>query len=195
LSVYISVSKGFSPPSIDEVRGGNNEFNNVLRAEEAINYEAGIKGSLLNKRLWFELSIYQFNLRNTIVSRRDSSGGDFFTNAGKTRQYGIESSIEYYPVNNMSNFMRQVKFWGNYTYINARFINFEQSGMKFDGNKLTGTTPNIVNAGIDVNTAPGIFGNVTYNYTDHIPLNDANTFYGTRYHLIFTKAGYRFKIG
>ena len=83
LSIYAAASKGFSPPSIDEVRGGNDMFNGNLNAETAVNYEAGIKGYIIKNKLWIDGSVYYFTLRNTIVSRRDSAGGTIISMPGK----------------------------------------------------------------------------------------------------------------
>jgi iron complex outermembrane receptor protein len=84
-SVYVSVSKGYSVPGIDEVFAGNDEFNKALKPETAVNYELGVKGDIIKNKLWLDAAYYIFSLKNTIVSRRDSGGGDFYTNAGNTR--------------------------------------------------------------------------------------------------------------
>ncbi len=193
ISTYISVSKGFSPPSIDEVHAGDGNFNKQLLAETGLNYEAGFKTTLLKNKLQLEASGYYFGLRNTIVSRRDASGADYFVNAGNTRQWGIEISSQYYAVNKSKGFMRQVKCWANYTYINARFKNYTQGTTKYDGNRLTGTPPNTLAMGADLQTGFGLYLNSTYNYTDHIPLNDGNTFFAEAYNLLYIRMGYSFR--
>jgi iron complex outermembrane receptor protein len=60
---------------------------------------------------------------------------------------------------------------------------------------LTGTPPNVFTAGIDLLSSVGVYFNANYNYTDHIPLNDANSFWGSSYQLLFAKAGYRVPMG
>ncbi len=195
LSIYVSVSKGFSPPSIDEVRGGNDQFNKKLEAETGINYEAGIKGNIIRNKCWFDMCYYFFSLQHTIVSRRDSGGGDYFVNAGKTRQQGFETSLNFMVLNNEHRFFRQLKFWGSYTNNYARFVNYQQGNIKYDGNKLTGTAPNIISAGADINTASRIYANLTYHFTDQIPLNDANSFFAGSYSLVFLKIGYKIPLG
>ncbi len=190
ISIYAAVSKGYSPPSIDEVHAGDGNFNRLLNAETVVNYEAGIKGDIIKNKLSADISYYISGLKNTIVSRRDASGGDYFVNAGKTKQQGFEAAINYIPVNNNNKFIRRVNVWVNYTNIHARFVNYEQGTSKYDGNKLTGTSPNIFVSGIDLNTAIGIYTNLTYSYTDQVPLNDANSFYANACNLFFSKLGY-----
>ena len=195
LSVYVAVSKGYSVPTIDEVNAGNDVFNTNLKAETAINYEAGIKGDIIKNKLWLDAAYYFFRLQNTIVSRRDSGGGDFYTNAGKTKQQGAELSIHYLPVNNTNKFIRQFKLSSSFTKIRATFDNYQQGAIKYDGNKLTGTPPNVFVLNADIAFANKIYINTSYSYTDHIPLNDANTFYASSYSLYFVKLGYKTKLG
>ena len=190
-SVYAAVSKGYSPPSIDEVHAGDGKFNKQLNAETALNYEAGVKGDIIPNKLFADISYYLFGLTNTIVNRKDATGGDYFVNAGKTRQPGFEAAVNYYAVNNNKKFISKVNVWVNYTNIHARFVNYTQGGVKYDGNKLTGTSPNVFAAGTDLNTSVGIYTNLTYRYTDKIPLNDANSFYANAYYLFFARLGYK----
>ena len=190
-SVYAAASKGYSPPSIDEVHAGDGKFNKQLNAETAMNYEAGVKGDIIPNKLFADISYYVFGLTNTIVNRKDASGGDYFVNAGKTRQQGFEAAVNYYAVNNNKKFIRKVNVWINYTNIHARFINYKQGILNYDGNKLTGTSPNVFAAGADLNTSTGIYTNLTYSYTDKIPLNDANTFYTSAYNLFYARLGYK----
>lgn len=191
MNIYAAVSKGYSPPTIDEVHASDGVFNRGLRAETGINYEAGIKSNPVKNKLWADVTYYIFSLQNTIVSRRDASGADFYVNAGKTKQSGLEVAVNYIPINNENHFLRLLKAWGSYTNIHARFAEYQQGNIKYDGNKLTGTPPNVVVIGIDMNLAAGLFGNFSYTYTDAIPLNDANTFFATHYNLLYLKAGFK----
>ena len=190
-SVYAAVSKGYSPPSIDEVHAGDGKFNKQLHAETAMNYEAGVKGDIIKNKLFADISYYVFGLSNTIVNRRDASGGDYFVNAGKTRQRGFEAAVNYRAVNNNNKFVRKVNVWISYTNLHARFVNYQQGTLKYDGNKLTGTSPNIFVTGADLNTSVGLYTNLTYSYTDKIPLNDVNSFYASAYNLFFARLGYK----
>lgn len=191
ISLYAAVSKGYSVPTIDEVFAGNDSFNTSLDAETAVNYEIGFKGNLLKNKLWIDAAYYFFSLQNTIVSRRDLAGGDFFTNAGKTRQQGAELTVHYVPIDNEKMFIQQLKLSSSFTNIRATFSNYQQGAVKFDGNNLTGTPPNVFVFTAELQTKTKLYGNFTYSYTDHIPLNDANTFYAPSYQLLFAKLGYK----
>lgn len=194
-SVYANVSKGFSPPTIDEIVPSTGVFNPGLAAEKATNYEIGFRAAPVKNKLFIDLSYYILQLGNTIVTRRDNSGADFFVNTGNTRQKGLEVAISYYPVRNQQQFLTELKTWITYTMQHARFITYQQGNNDFSGNKLTGTAGNVMVAGIDALTRMGVYANCTYSFTDAIPLNDANTFFGNAYHLLFARAGYKTTIG
>ena len=85
LNIYSSISKGFSPPTTAELLPTGGAINLGLNEEEGINYDLGIRGSL--KKLNIDINVFHFNLKQTIVQRRDSSGGDYFVNAGGTEQH------------------------------------------------------------------------------------------------------------
>src|SRR6185503_15355761 len=93
--LYGSISRGFSPPTTAEILPSNSIINTSLQAEHGLNYEAGFKSSWLQQRLYVEVNAFYYKLKNAIVQRRDSSGADYFTNAGSTRQRGIESQASY----------------------------------------------------------------------------------------------------
>ena len=194
-SLYATVSKGFSPPTIDEIVPSTAVFNTSLNAEKVINYELGFRGEIIQQKLFVDAAYYLLYLNNTIVTRRDNSGADYFVNTGKTSQHGFELSVNYYPVRNQSQFLQELKLWGNFTHINASFKTYQQGNNDYSGNKLTGTSPNVIVAGADASTKIGLYVNCTYSYTDAIPLNDANTFSATAYNLFFARAGYKKKLG
>lgn len=188
-SMYASFSKGYSPPTIDEIHAGNGVFNNELNAEKSSNYEVGIKINLLKNLLYADISYYFLKLNNTLVGRKDASGGDFFINAGNTKQHGLEFSFTGYPINTKKGFINNLKVQLTGSSTNARFKNYKQGNAEYSGNKLTGTSPFTISLLTDVVTATKLYSNITYTYTDKIPLNDANTFYANAYNLLFLKMG------
>ncbi|MBC7889694.1 MAG: TonB-dependent receptor [Ferruginibacter sp.] len=194
-SFYATVSQGYSPPTIDEIVPSTGVFNPALNAERATNYEIGFRGELIQDKLYAEAAAYLFNLNNTIVTRRDAAGADYFVNTGKTNQQGVELSLNYYPVKNTIHFLQELRLWTNYTFIKARFKTYQQGVNDFSGKKLTGTPPNVFVAGADAVTKIGLYANLTYSYTDLIPLNDANSFFGTQYNLLFARLGYKKGLG
>ena len=95
VSVYASIARGFSSPTVSEVLRSNGLFGTNLQPEDGMDYEAGIKGTLLHNKLYFDISGFFFDLKNTIVQRIDTNGVYYYVNAGSTKQNGIEAYISY----------------------------------------------------------------------------------------------------
>ncbi|MEP7259195.1 MAG: TonB-dependent receptor, partial [Flavitalea sp.] len=194
ISVYASAAKGFSPPTNAEILPSTGIISNNLNPEQGFNYEAGTRGSFLKGRLYFDINTFYFRLQNTIAQRRDISGGDFFVNAGSARQNGLETFASYRIVENTHPLFSSVKIWVSHTWNNFRYKNYEKvtdDTLVYSGNKLPSTPPHYVTAGLDFITKPGFYANVTYTYSDPVPLNDANTDYSSSYNLAGARIGFR----
>ena len=189
-SVYASVAKGFSPPTSAEVLPSTGVITIDLNAEEGWNYEAGARFNWKEK-LFVDLNGFYFNLNNTIVQRRDLAGADYFTNAGSTKQLGFESYAKYKFTDDNKQFLSQSAIWISYTRNDFTYKNFKQLTTDFSGKQLPSVPKTIVAAGIDLLIKPGVYLNITYNYNDKTPLNDANTFYGGDFHLLAMRLGYK----
>ena len=191
VSVYASIARGFSPPTVSEVLRSDGKFGTNLQPEDGIDYEAGIKGTILNNKLYFDISGFFFDLNNTIVQRIDTNGVYYYVNAGSTKQNGIETYAAYQLVDAPQHFVNSAKVWGSYAWHDFHYGDFKQVSTDFSKNKLPGAAPNVVVAGLDVTSKAGCYLNVTYNYTDKIALNDANSAYASSYNLLGAKLGYK----
>jgi iron complex outermembrane receptor protein len=189
ISIFGSVSYGFSPPTTDEIRPSTAAFNTALNPERGVNYEIGARGGFWNGLLSFDVTAFSFSLRETIVSRRTADGADFFTNSGRTAQRGVESRVSFEP--RFSDVFQSTKLWLSYTYNDFRFRDYVQNTADFSGNWLTGIAPHVAVTGLDLQTRLGLYLNATFNYTDRIPLNDANTFFAPGYRLLGGRLGFR----
>jgi len=190
LSVYGSVSKGFSPPSLAEVRPSTGNYNNSLNPERGLSYEVGIRGSALNRQVSFDLTAYDFRLDETIVIQRTADGADYFVNAGRTSQRGLEATLSWMPSLGADQTVSYLRVWGSYTYNHYRFSDYVQDGVNYSGNQLTGVAPNIGLIGVDL-TVKKFYANITTGFTDDIPLNDANSEFAKSYVLVGGRLGYR----
>lgn len=188
ITVYSSISKGFSPPTSAELLPSGSLVNLSLQAEEGTNYDIGLRGTP-TKNLTIDINAFYFRLKNTIVQRRDAGGGDFFINAGKTSQKGLESSIQYSFLRN-SPFIRNASFWLSHTYHHFRYKEFKQVAADFSGNALPGIAPHVISSGLEALARNGFFLTATYYYNNRIPLNDAGTNYADAFHLLGAKAGF-----
>lgn len=195
ISLYALVAKGFSPTAVAEVRPSDGNYYGDLNAEYGWNYEGGVKGELINGRLQFDIAAYFFHLQNAIVRRTNTSGAEYFVNAGETKQDGIEGLVKYQLVKNNTAFISNVNVWSSYSYQPYRFTDYQQAGINYSGNELTGVPRNIWVSGVDMMTTNGLYLNASFNTTSALPLTDANDAYADAYTLLQAKAGYRFGRG
>jgi iron complex outermembrane receptor protein len=188
-SVFGSVCKGFSAPAQAEVRPSTGVYNSTLSPEQGINYELGFRGSM-KRNFSFDIVFYDFELVQAIVSQRNIFSADYFINAGRTSQKGIETSLSFQKETS-SKFISNFKTWISYTFTNYKFSNYQHDGVNYSGNRWTGSPLNTLVSGFDLTILKKCYWNMTANYTDCIPLNDANSIYASSYFLVGSRIGFR----
>ena len=191
LSLYALISQGFSPPTVAELLPSTSIINTTLEAEKGIDYEIGFRSFLINHRLFVDINVFTLGLKNSITQRRDSSGADYFINAGKTKQKGIEAALNYTISRNTNHFITNSGFQISYTYNDFHYREFKQLEADYSNNKIPGVAPHTVSLLFNVETKPGIYVNANYFYSSKIPLNDANEQYANNYNLLGFKAGFK----
>lgn len=198
VSIHGSISTGFSPPTTEEVRTSDGSINDELEAERGINYEAGIRGNSQNEKLYYDLTAFWMQQSETIVSKTTEFGTVVFENAGSTSQAGLELLLGYLFINEPLQVISLLKLQTAYTQHNFKFKNYEKrsggGNTDYSGNDLTGTAPHISVSTFDLETKGGYYFNFTFNFTDKIPLNDANTVYADSYKLITMKTGWKLDV-
>ena len=195
ISVYASAARGFSTPTVQELEKTNGIVGPPLQPEDGIDYELGARGNLLNGKLFFDINTFYFHLNNTIVQRIDSFGVGYSINAGKTDQHGIESFVSYQLVDQSHGFFSNVRVWVSHTWHDFHYRNFLQDTTSFSGKRLPSVPPQTIVSGLDVLLQMGLYTNITYTYTDHVALNDANTAFAGSYNLLGARLGYRKVLG
>jgi iron complex outermembrane receptor protein len=188
INLYSSVSKGFSPPTTAELLPTGGAINFGLNAEEGTNYDLGLKATFF-QNLYVDINAFTYALKSAIVQRRTPGGGDFYDNAGSTKQHGIETYLSYSLFTGAGKFNKGL-LWLSHTWHNFHYRDFKQLTNDFSGNLLPSIAPHTVSSGFDVSMKNGLHGALTYYYTDKIALNDANSEYANAYHLLGAKVGY-----
>lgn len=192
LSLRASVSKGYSPPTLSEVRASDNVINVDLQPEHGWNYETGLKYQSLDNRFFMDVTGFYYNLKNAIVIRTNDGGSDYFVNAGGTRQWGLESTLAFWAIPvNATKFVRGLQFRNAYTLSHFKFDKYQDKTTDYSGNDLTGVPKNVLVSSSEIQFPKGIYAFLQHNFTSAIPLNDANSVYAKKYHLLQAKIGWR----
>jgi iron complex outermembrane receptor protein len=187
ISLYSNIGQGFSPISLEETLLPNGQINTNLKPETGWNYEIGTRGTILKDKLQFNLAIYRFDIKNLVVSKRIADDQFIGVNAGKTRHDGLELGLNYKLIDKdvlkLSTFM-------NFTLNNFKFKKFIDGENDYSGNDLTGVPSKILNAGIEINTEVGVYGNVNFQHVGSQPITDSNSLFSDSYNLANFKIGY-----
>lgn len=190
LSLRGSISRGYAPPTLSEVRASDNVINVDLQPEYGWNYETGFKYQALNNRIFIDITGFYYQLNKAIVRRLNDAGGDYFINSGGTTQLGLESTINLWLIPaNTSNFIRGLQLRNAYTLSRFKFDQFMDKTADYSGNNLTGVPKNVLVSSIDLQLPKDFYIFMQHNFTAQIPLNDANTVYAKKYHILQAKVG------
>lgn len=125
--VYANFSQGFVPPQISELYRAVSVPS--LKPATYNNFELGSWIRLFENKLNIDLSLYQMNGFNEIISIRLDNGDFVNQNAGKTLHRGIEYGISYSPLKDIS-----IRFSG----ANAQhlFVDYVEQGNNYSGNSM-----------------------------------------------------------
>ncbi|MPR36470.1 TonB-dependent receptor [Salmonirosea aquatica] len=171
-SLTASLSSGYSPPTLQEIRPSAGGFRADLQPEVGLNKELSLRR--VGNRFQVEVNAYQFSLNQMIVRRSDAQGAEFFINAGKTNQKGLEWRFDYEVLQNLG-FVQSLKIWNAGNLTNYRFRNYQQADTDLNGNRLPGIPAFSQNTGLDLGLRKGIALYATYQFVDKVFLNDANS--------------------
>ena len=178
LSVYVSYSVGYKAPVSSyffiPVTG---EVVKDLKPEMGTQIEIGTKGSLLDKRLLYELAIFdtQFSNKMTVIAvpnaTNTATAYTYVANGGSQDNKGLEALVKYIVYQSAVKFIASVTPYANFCYSDFKYKNFKfQAANKpvadYSGNKVVGVPPVTFNAGVDASTQIGLYANINYSYRD-----------------------------
>ena len=187
-----SVSRGYSTPTIAEVRPSNNMINIALQPETGWNYETGLRLRNADESTMLDASVFYYRLNNTIVNQRNANETDYFVNAGGTKQIGFELNFTGWIIHlKNSGLLRGLQFNEAFTYNGFNFRQYSINNVDYSGNRLTGVPQQMAVSSLQFRLPKSLYLFVQHNYTARLPVNDANSVYASRYHLLQAKAGWQ----
>lgn len=192
LAWRLSWSRGYSPPTLAEVRSSDNLINTQLEPETGWNYESGFRLRSKNGRLWWDVSAFYYQLEDAIVRRMNDAGQEYFVNAGGTQQEGLESQLILQVIEARgSGWLRGLELRQAATVSRFTFRDYYDGAENYSGNKLTGVPAHVFVSSLRFDLPQRVYLFAQHNFTDVIPLNDANTAYAPSYHLVQLKSGWK----
>ena len=195
MAVFASVSHGFSPPTLEETLTPEGQINPDIQPERGMNYEIGGRGTALDNRLFFDVTLYSMRIRDLLVARRTAADAFIGVNAGRTTHNGLELSANYQLVRDGHPFLEQATLFTSLSYNQYQFDEFLDEGNDYSGNDLTGVPNAVFNAGADFIFKNGLYANFNLLAVGAMPITDANTVYSDPYEVANFKAGFRKGLG
>jgi len=183
---YGNYSVGFSPPGVGDLYRGTKVP--TLKPATYSNYEFGGWISLVKNKANIEVSFYQLNGTNEIISVLQDDGSSKNENAGKTKHEGVEYTLNLTPVKSLA-----FRFSGaNSTHT---FVKHEEGTTDLSGNDMNGAPKFIANA--EVTYKPHFIKNarisLEWQHSSSYYLDTKNTEKYPGFNLINIRAGYKIK--
>ena len=102
VSLYARVARGFRGPTIQGRSAVFNSDFTTADSETILSGEAGIKTSLLDNRVRFNLSGFAYRVKDIQLNGNDVNGNGVLFNADKAEAYGLEAELEARPFENFT---------------------------------------------------------------------------------------------
>ncbi len=166
VSVYGNVSMGYAPALVGDMINSAGRVDSTLKPEQAMQYEVGTKGTLVNHKLSYQLAIFDMDITNRLVEEYTNGVGQY-TNEGEQRNLGVELYLGYNILDDKNSALSLLKVWATYTYSDFTYVDFKAYGKgsngsdtvisNYDNNKVAEVAPNVFNLGVDLQTKVGLY--------------------------------------
>ncbi|MEC3909318.1 TonB-dependent receptor [Sphingobium sp. CR2-8] len=102
VSLYARVARGFRGPTIQGRSAVFNSDFTTADSETILSWEAGVKTSLFDNRVRFNLSGFTYRVKDIQLNGNDVNGNGVLFNADKADAYGLEAELEARPFENLT---------------------------------------------------------------------------------------------
>ena len=187
VNLYGNFSTSFETPTTTEFINnpdGSGGLNPDLDPQETIGYEIGAKGVIQNN-LQYDLALFYADIDDQLIpfEVEGFAGREFFRNAGKSRQYGLELLLDYLIT-------KYVNISFSYTYLNFEFRDFRIENEIFDGNDVPGIPDHQIFANILYKSDIGFYGGADLLYVSDFFVNDSNSEKNGSYTVLNLRTGF-----
>jgi len=186
--VYANFSTGFQPPETGSLYSSRQQIE--LKQANFKNYEAGGWVALFDRKLYADVSLYQMEGRNEIVSVLQADNTTQSENVGATRHRGMEYTLTYAPIS-------EVNFRVSGTNARHSYVEYSEvvqgRNRDYSGNRMLNAPNWIANAEVFYKPrfVPGARLGLEYQRIGRYYTDPANTKTYAGYHLLNLRLGYR----
>jgi iron complex outermembrane receptor protein len=152
--LFANLSTGLETPTTTELSNrpdGQGGFQD-LNAENILAVEGGVAGEWIARRLSYDVALFYQDIDDVLVPfELQSDGPTYYRNQGAARHLGVETSLQWRPVDLLS-------VRGSYSYVDAEFtagtIEGPDETTSLDGNQLPGVPTHRLGATVQLQTDP-----------------------------------------
>jgi iron complex outermembrane receptor protein len=147
-----------------------------------VTLEAGARGSV-GGRLSYEVTAFSTSLENELVPFEvpDDPGVTYFRNSGSSSRDGVEAVLQARLHERLTGLL-------SYAYTDARFDDYVVGDEDFEDNQVPGLAPQELQASLRYDTGVWYL-DTTAEYTDEVPVDDANESFADSYTLLDVRLG------
>jgi iron complex outermembrane receptor protein len=186
--VYANFSTGFQPPETGSLYSSRQLIE--LKQANFTNYEAGGWVALFDRKVYLDLSVYDMEGRNEIVSILQADNSTQSENVGATRHRGVEYTLTYAPVSEVN--FRLSGTNARHTYVDYSEV-VQGRNRDYSGNRMLSAPNWIANAEVFYKPrfVPGARLGLEYQRIGQYYTNTSNTKTYAGYNLLNLRLGYR----
>ena len=178
ITLFANYSNGFQTPTTNELSNNplrEGGFNNNLSAEIINNYELGLRGWWLNPNFYTNVSLYNMNISDMLISYQTDNEESYYRNAGSANNIGLEIDFEIHPTQNL-------EFHSSYNFMNFKFTDYKiieeidgfEKEFQLSGKYLPGIPKHNFTLSTTYNFSFGLSAKLSFNWTDKYFTNDFN---------------------
>ncbi len=196
-SAYLTLSHGFSPPSLAETLTPEGTINPDIRPEKSWNLEIGFRGHLMENRLFYDLSLYRMQVQDLLVAERVGEDAWVGKNAGESLHRGIEAELYWVILRDIFSenaAWKEISLRSNYTFNHFRFTDFVDLDEDFSGNRIPGVPDHVFFTALYGQLSNGIYAMAGWRFAGSMAMNDANSRHTDAYHLTDLTLGFEREI-
>ncbi|MFW5726132.1 MAG: TonB-dependent receptor [Bacteroidota bacterium] len=193
-SVYLSLSHGFAPPSLDETLNPDGTINPDIRPEKSWNLEVGFRGKLYEGRFFYDLSLYSMLVEDLLVAERVGEDAWVGRNAGQSLHQGLEAELHWIILQQperVNTFFTELSLRSAITLNRFRFTDFVDRGNDRSGKTIPGVPDQILFFSLYASANPGVYLMPSWRYSGRMAMNDANTRYSDAWSVADIVVGYK----
>ncbi|HEX3158987.1 MAG TPA: TonB-dependent receptor [Gemmatimonadaceae bacterium] len=174
LASYANVSTSFETPTTTELQtraDGLGGFNADLSPQRARSVELGARGQLLATRVSYDVALFRTWVDDAIVPYLETNGRAYFTNAGATRNDGLEAGLSARVSDAVQ--VEAAYTWAHYRFADYRVVRGATTDT-LDGRTLPGVPEHFLRVGLRTRPLAGVTLDVDHTVSSSLFADDAN---------------------